>query len=209
MSKLIHWTGTFSIISGSLMIAYWYLYALVLPYQELSATFSILPLDKDWTWVNMLGVMGASLGLVGLFGMYLSIAETSSNWNFVAFLTAFLGTLFLCATLIWDTIIWPILARHDASLLDFNGPIYPNKLFLGFFITAGLLYAVGYLWFGIALYNSEYFPNLVGLILAIGAPLFGLGPLFGIHQVIPRSIGITLMGSAQIWIGFIMFNWKK
>lgn len=209
MTKFIHWAGIFSISSGFLMVAFWYLYALVLPYQDLSTSLSILVLDKDWVWVNVLGVAGASLGLVGIMGLYLSIMEMTSGWSLFAFLTAFFGTLFLLATLLWDTIIWPILARHDASLLDFDGPIYRSPAFLGFFIAAGLIYAVGYLALGIILFRSGVYPPWAGLMLAVGAPLFGMGAMFGVYQVIPRSIGITLMGAAQIWIGIVMLYWER
>lgn len=45
-------------------------------------------------------------------------------------------------------------------------------------------------------------PGIAGILLAVGAPTFGLGSMFGKCQVYPRSVGVTLMGVALIWIGF-------
>jgi hypothetical protein len=36
---------------------------------------------------------------------------------------------------------------------------------------------------------------------AVGAPLFGLGAMFGKYQVYPRSAGVTLIGIGLLWIG--------
>jgi hypothetical protein len=104
----------------------------------------------------------------------------------------------------WDTIIWPILTNHDASLLDFNGPIYTSRTFVPFLVLAGLVYSTGYVVQGIVLAKSGVYPAWGSIFLAVGAPLFGLGALFGKLQVYPRSIGITLMCVGLIWIGSII-----
>ncbi|HKJ26242.1 MAG TPA: hypothetical protein VJ965_01270, partial [Anaerolineales bacterium] len=107
---------------------------------------------------------------------------------------------------LWDSILWPILAKHDPSLLDFTGPLYTSKTFVPYFILAGLVYAVGYVLFGIALTRSGQFPVLSGWLLAVGAPLFGLGAMFGKLQVYPRSVGITAMGVGLAWLGYLMLK---
>jgi hypothetical protein len=43
--------------------------------------------------------------------------------------------------------------------------------------------------------------------LAIGAPAFGLGSMFGKYQVYPRTLGVTLLSIGLIWLGAAMLNW--
>lgn len=201
MSKFIHFTGTANIAAGILLLAFWYLYALLLPYQKLTTTLSILVKDSNWVFVNLLGVLGSIAGLVGLIGIYLHAADDIGSTGMIGFLTAFIGTALLTVPLVWDTILWPILTNHDASLLDFSGPLYTSKTFVPFFILAGLVYSIGYIILGIVLVKSGIYPPWSSIFIALGAPLFGLGAMFGKLQVYPRSIGITLMCIGLIWIG--------
>ena len=93
-------------ISGLALLIYWYAYAIFLPYRELSTTLVILVKNRNWQWINGLGVLGA---------------------------------------------------------------------------------AAGYL-------------------IAVGAPLFGLGAMFGKYQVYPRSAGVTMMGVGLVWLGLAMLS---
>lgn len=195
-------SGFINIFSGLLMLAFWYLYAILLPYRQLSNTISILVLDRHWTLVNVLGVSGSILGILGLTGSFFVQLAKFGRLGLIGFLCAFLGATLLFGALLWDTIIWPILAQHDSTLLDFQGPIYSSKTFVPFFVSAGLVYSLGFILFGIATAQAGVLPGWGGIMLAIGAPLFGLGALFGSYQVIPRTIGVTVFSIGLIWIGY-------
>ena len=204
MQKFINITGYFNIAAGVVLLAFWFLYALLLPYQKLDHTLSILVNNQHWGLVNILGVAGSILGLIGLVGIYIQNAEATQTAGMVGFLLAFIGTVLLTAALVWDTVIWPILVGHDASLLDFNGPIYASRTFVPFFIIAGIIYSLGYLILGITLARSGVNPFWGSLMIAFGAPLFGLGAMFGKLQVYPRTIGVTLFCIGLIWFGSMM-----
>lgn len=204
--KFIQIAGLGNIGAGVLLLAYWYLYAILLPYGEITTSISILVLNRNWVWINVLGVVGSLLGLLGLVGIYSSMALSDWNWKTLGFSLALIGTAMLLASLCWDTIVWPALANHDPSLLDFQGPIYSSRLFVPFFITAGLIYSAGYLLFGIAAAKSGLYPYWGGMLVAIGAPLFGLGSMFGKYQVVVRSIGITMMCIGLLWLGGVMWG---
>ena len=94
--------------------------------------------------------------------------------------------------------------KHDETLLNFQGPIYTSKTFFPFFIVAGLIYSAGYILVGIGIVQSSILPSMPGYLMAIGAPTFGLGSMFGKLQVYPRSLGVTLMSIGLIWLGFGM-----
>lgn len=197
-------SGWLNVIAGVALLVYWYAFALFLPYRELSTTLAILVKNRNWFWINTLGVSGALAGLLGQAGIYV-VQMGNSNWlSTLGFYLATLGTTLLVGTMLWDTILWPILIQQDESLLDFQGPIYTSRSYLPFFILAGLIYSLGYILVGIGIAQSGVLPRLAGYLLAIGAPTFGLGTLFGKYQVYPRTLGITLMGISLIWIGIVM-----
>jgi hypothetical protein len=206
MTKFLRITGYINISSGMLILAFWYLYAILLPYSKLSTTLSILVLDRDWTLVNILGSLGSLLGILGLVGLYFSLEDEISTVATAGFLIAMAGSILMFVALMRDTIMWPILAKHDPSLLDFTGPIYTSKTFVPFFIFSGLLYAAGYVIFGLALANSSLFPQWAGHLMAWGALLFAVGAMFGSLQVYIRSVGLTALTIGTIWLGYLLIK---
>lgn len=204
MKTFIQWAGYFNIASGVLMFLFWYLYAILLPYDQLSSTLSLLVLNKNWAFVNILGASGALLGIIGLVGLFISAGGRLSNFATLGFIIALLGSILMFIALVRDTLLWPILANHDPSLLDFNGPIYTSRTFLPFFIFSGVLYTVGNVIFGLAIAGTGLYPAWAGHFLAWGALLFGLGAAFGEWQVYIRSIGITALSISLVWLGYLM-----
>ena len=206
MNLFLKITGYINIFSGILMLAFWYLYAILLPYSKLSTTLSILVLDRDWTFVNILGSLGSLLGILGLVGLYFSLENEITAAATAGFLIAMAGSILMFVALMRDTIMWPILAKHDPSLLDFTGPIYTSKTFMPFFIFSVLVYAAGYVVFGLALASSSIYPQWAGHLLAWGTLLFATGPLFGPIQVYIRSVGLTGLTFGTIWLGTILLR---
>ena len=204
-SSFINISSYLNVLSGILLLVYWYAFALFLPYGKLSSTLAILVENRNWTWINTLGVLGALTGLLGQAGIYHYQIPNTSWYGSIGYYVASAGTTLLIGTMLWETVIWPILVNHDRSLLDFQGPIYLSKIFVPFFVVAGLIYSVGYILVGIGIIKAGIFPHLAGYLIAIGAPTFGLGSLFGKLQVYPRSIGVTLMSIGLIWVGVAMF----
>ena len=194
-------SGYLNIIAGVALLVYWYAFALFMPYRELSSTLSILVKNRNWSWINWLGVAGAMAGLLGQAGIYVFQMPETSWYASTGFYIATAGTTLLIGTMLWETVLWPILVRHQESLLDFQGPIYTSRTFLPFFITAGLIYSAGYILVGIGVIQSDALPSTAGYLVAIGAPTFALGSMFGKFQVYPRSIGVTIMSIGLVWIG--------
>jgi hypothetical protein len=206
MKTFIQWSGYFNMASGVLMLLFWYLYAILLPYGQLSTSLSLLVLNKYWAFVNILGSSGALLGIVGLVGLFISMENRLNNLAILGFILALLGGILMFIALMRDTLLWPILANYDPGLLDFTGPIYTSKTFLPFFIFSGVLYTIGNMLFGFAIAGSGLYPIWAGHFLAWGALLFGMGALFGGWQVYIRSIGVTVLSIGLIWLGYLMSN---
>ncbi len=199
-------SGFLNIAGGMLLVIYWYAFAIFMPYGKLSDTLAILVENRNWTWINSLGVLGALFGLLGQAGIYFVHTGSTSPISSIGYYVAVAGTLLLIGTMLWETILWPILIQHDRNLLSFSGPIYTSKVFLPFFVIAGLIYSAGYILVGTGIIKAGILPSTTGYLLAIGAPTFGLGSMFGKYQVYPRSLGVTLMSVGLIWIGIVMVS---
>lgn len=205
-NSFITLSGYINMAAGMLLLIYWYAFAIFLPYGALSNSLSLLVNNRNWTWINATGVLGALAGLLGQAGIFLFQEPQNTIFGSIGFFVAVTGTTLLIGTMLWETILWPILVPHDDSLLDFQGVIYTSRTFLPFFIVAGLIYSAGYILVGVGVIRAGVFPYLPGYLLAVGAPSFGLGSLFGKLQVYPRSLGITLMSGSLIWLGIIMVS---
>ena len=199
--SLVTLGGYANIVAGISLLVYWYAFAIFLPYRELSTTLSILVKNRNWVWINSLGVFGALTGLLGQASIYVVQMPDTNLYATAGYYIATAGTTLLVGTMLWDTVLWPILVKYEESLLDFQGPIYTSKTFLPFFIVAGLIYSVGYILVGLGIVQSDVLPRTTGYLVALGAPAFGLGSMFGKYQVYPRTIGITLMSGGLVWIG--------
>ena len=62
-------SGYLNVIAGGALLVYWYAFAIFLPYRELSTTLAILVKNRNWVWINSLGVLGALAGLLGQAGI--------------------------------------------------------------------------------------------------------------------------------------------
>jgi hypothetical protein len=196
--------GYLNLIAGVLLIVYWSAFALFLPYGKLTTTLSILVSSRNWGWINTVGTAGALAGLLGQAAILAMQIPNTSWYSTAGFYVAVAGTALLVGTMLWEAVLWPILYRTDESMLEFQGPIYSSRSFLGFFIAAGLIFGVGYVLVGIGIAQSGVLPRIAGILLAIGAPTFGLGALFGKYQVYVRSVGVTLMSAGLIWLALSM-----
>ena len=105
-----------------------------------------------------------------------------------------------------DTIIWPILPKHDERLLEFRGPIYSSKSFLPFFVALGVIYSVRYALLGVGIAVAAKLPAQIGYLLAIGTPLFSFGSMFGKYQAYPRTVGNSLFAAGLQWLYILMIS---
>jgi hypothetical protein len=197
-------SGFLNLFAGIALLTYWYAYALFLPYRDLSTTLSILVRNRNWSWINTLGVLGALAGILGQAGILAIQAYNTNVYAIVGFFIAVAGTTLLVGTMLWDTILWPVLYRHAESLLEFQGPIYSSRVFLGFFIASGLIFGAGHILVGMGIARAGVLPRTAGIMLAVGAPTFGLGAMSGKYQVYVRSAGVTLMSAGLIWLALSM-----
>ncbi len=52
MKSFVQWSGYSNIASGISFLLFWYLYAILLPYSQLSTSLSLLVLDGNWILIS-------------------------------------------------------------------------------------------------------------------------------------------------------------
>jgi hypothetical protein len=196
-------TGLANILSAVSLLLFWFLYAILLPINEVPTNYHLLLLDPDWLFVNGLGVIGFALALVGVLGIFFKQFNELSELGMIGFLITFVGQVFYNASIYYETFIWPILAQSDPNLINMStGPIYSNPVFFIMLILAGSLYAFGFLIFGYSTYKTETFPKWAILLLVIGVALF----IPGFSPYIIRTLGAIVYAIGLIWVGYMLIK---
>ncbi len=208
MDRFIKISGLSNVIFGSVFLIYWILYGVLLPFSELKTSIIPLVTDSDWIWVNTLGSFSPLFGIIGLTGLFYLQLKRNKPIGLIGFVLAVFGICILTGQLFWKTFIWKIIAGIDKELLQFDGPFYTDNLLMVVMITGRVLFSIGYFLLGISCRSIEGLPSFALQTMIIGAPLFGLGPLFGPMQHIIRLIGIFLFTTGLIWTGVKMLKYS-
>jgi hypothetical protein len=194
-------TGLANIISAVFLLSFWFLYAILLPIDEVPTNYHLLILDPDWLIVNGLGVMGFVLALVGLLGIFFKQFNDLTELGMLGFLITFVGQVLYNAGIYYETFIWPVLAESDPNLINLsNGPIYTNPVFSIMLLLAGILYVVGFLIFGYSMYKNQSFPKWAILLLLLGVVMF----IPGFFPYLIRTLGIIAYAIGLIWVGYTL-----
>jgi len=196
-------TGIANIVSAVCLLLFWFLYALLLPIDEVATNYHLLILDPDWLLVNGLGVIGFVLVLVGILGIFFKQFNELTLLGMFGFLITVVGLVLYNAGMYYETFIWPILAVSDPNLVTLStGPIYSNPVFFMMQILSGSIYAIGFLIFGISTYKTKSFSKWAILLLVIGVVLF----IPGFFPYAVRTVGIIAYAIGLIWVGYMLIK---
>jgi len=196
-------TGIANIVSAVCLLLFWFLYALLLPIDEVATNYHLLILDPDWLLVNGLGVIGFVLVLVGILGIFFKQFNELTELGMFAFLITVVGVVLYNAGMYYETFIWPILAVSDPTLVTLStGPIYSNPVFFMMQILSGSIFSIGFIIFGYSTYKTNTFSKWAILLLVIGVFLF----IPGFFPYIVRTVGIVVYAVGLIWVGYILIK---
>ena len=113
-------TGVANIVSAVCLVLFWFLYAILLPINEVPTNYHLLILDPDWLLVNGLGVIGFVLALVGILGIFFKQFNDLTVLGMVGFLITFVGQVLYNAGIYYETFIWPVLAEKEPYLVQLS-----------------------------------------------------------------------------------------
>ena len=185
-SSLIRWSGFAAMVAGTLL--------LIAELLELLPAFDDLPFSElarsgIFAFQLTLYLLGLILLAIGLVGLYAQQLESAGRLGLVGFLVAFAGTVLFTGFFWANLFVAPALALGAPEFLDHGGR------FPGFRLSL-VIYAVGWLVFGLAMLKARGYPRAPLIVLIVGAALDLVGaPLSGV--VIDVSF---------IWLGFGLFS---
>jgi hypothetical protein len=154
--------------------------------------FSELALTGIFAFQLTLYLVGLILLAVGLVGLYAHQAETAGPLGLVGFLVAFAGTVVFTGFFWANIFVAPALAVGVPDFLDQGGR------FPGFRLSL-IIYAVGWLLFGLASLKVRVYPlaPVVAVIIGAVVDLFG-APLSGV-----------VIYPAIVWLGLSLFTGRS
>jgi hypothetical protein len=186
-SNLIRWSGLAALVGGVLFVV-----AELLGLPTLNVeTFSETATTASYAIQHLVYLLGVALVLLGLPGLYVRQSEATGALGLIGFLVAFLGTV-LVAGFIWaSAFIAPALASEAPEFLD-AGP--PPGL-----IPTFVIFAVGWLLFGIATLRGHIYPRWAAILLIVGA----------VVTILPIPFTTVVFAVAVAWLGFALFTGRE
>ena len=184
-SDLIRWSGLAAMVAAALLVVGDLLNLTVLFSPE---PFSAEAQTGSYIFRQALFLLGVTLLLLGLVGLYVRQSQAAGTLGLVGFLVAFAGTVLVAGFLWAGTFVTPALATEVPEFLEAGSPP-------GFFpalITCG----VGWLLFGIATLRARIYPRWATILLIVGAVIF----------VVPLPLTGIVLSVSVAWLGFHLFR---
>lgn len=141
-----------------------------------------------------LWLLSGMLFLAGLIGLYARQSEAAGTLGLAGFIVAFIGTALQLGSY-WNRLFdVPWIAVEAPGLLDAN-PMGSGVLTVGLMLST-IVFAVGWLLFGVSAFRAGVYPRIPTVLLMIGALLL-LAPLPGAG--LPFSVAV-------VWLGVVLFT---
>ena len=194
-SNLVRWSGLSALIGGVIFI--------ILDILE-SVLFAGLPeseaaLTASWIVVQVGFIVAALLISLGLVGLYARQAEQAGTFGLVAFVVAFIGEMMAIGSTWSEAFFGPWLAEVAPQILSSD----PTGTVIAGILLTYLLFALGWLLFGLASLRSGELPRGASVLLMIGAVIF---PVLGFLEI---PLSAVLYGAAVAWMGYALLSGEE
>jgi len=191
-SNLIRWSGLAGLAGGILVAVFDVAEFVVIggrPESAAAGTSAVII-------VRVAFLVPIVLTMLALVGLYARQAEQAGTLGLVAFLVAFIGTAMVFGLQWSAAFIGPWLAEAAPGLVDAE----PSGLLTAAFLLSFLLFALGWLLFGLASLQARVLPRGAAVPLIAGAVLFFVFLLLEV----PGSGAV--FGAALAWMGYAVWT---
>jgi hypothetical protein len=197
-ARIDRWSGGCLIAAGLLLLS-------TAPHPDIfESTFADAALDTPfWVVMHAALLLSAILSLFGLFGLYARHAGRLGRLGAVGFALAVPGPVVAACAFYWEAFLLPVLARHDAALFAWDGPVVTS-----WGVRSGALaglWIIGFGVLGLALYRARAVPRAAALTLAVSSAAFAVlegpfVPVLGPLATLAFAVGYAWVGAA-LWTG--------
>jgi len=204
-SKLIRWAGLSAMLAGIIFVV-------IQPIHPPDVISSVN--TSAWAIITSLKTLMSIFGLLGITGLYARQAEKTGWLGLAGYL---LVTLFyaiqMCFSFV-EPLILPLLTTESPKFVNSvlglaNGSAGPMNLgaLATVYSLVGVLYMLGCLLFGVAIFRAHILPRLAAVLLALSGPLSVIMVTLLPHQL--ARLAAVPMGIAIAWLGFALFSERR
>jgi hypothetical protein len=201
--KVIRWSGLALALGGVIAVLFWILHP-----EE-----SVLLTDPaGYQTEHILDFAGLMLLIPGLMGLYARLVNRTGWLGFAGFLLTLLPLLVMMGVSVVDMLIWPSIARVQPDLIltsegEFIQSSGPFAATISLIVPFAMIGALGLILLGIAIWRGQELPRWAGLLLAIGGPLYLIGPGFVPHGMFLLNLLVYgPFAAATVWLGLSLVN---
>jgi len=195
-SNLIRWGGLAALAGGALLIianvAEFFLFG--------DQPDSVAATTNAWVILDTLFLGAIVLIFLGLVGLYAHQAKQAGIFGLIAFLAALSGTPMIFGFIWGGAFVLPSMAE---AAPDFVDPAFldadPSGVLLVGALLTFVLFALGWLLFGLASLRARVLPRGAAVLLMVGAVL-----TFSFVLEFPFSI--VVFGAALAWMGYALWS---
>jgi hypothetical protein len=202
--KIIRWSGLALAMGGIIAALFWILHP-----EE-----SVLLTDPaSYQTEHILDPVSLMLLITGLVGLYARLVNRAGWLGFAGFLVTLLPLLVMMGISIVDFLIWPSIARVQPDLIlnsegEFIQTSGPFAATISLIVPFAMIGALGFILLGIVIWRSQAIePRWAGLLLAIGGPLYLIGPGFVPHGMLLLNLLVYgPFAAAAVVLGVSLLN---
>lgn len=200
--NLIRWTGLAAMAAGIV-------FAGIQPIHPPDVLSSVT--TPAWAFIQALKLIMCLLFLLGIAGLYARQANEAGWLGLVGFLLFSLSWALTMAFVFAGAFILPVLAAEAPRFVEsFLGMVSgsPGEMSLGalsaVWTLSGVLYMLGSLLFGIAMFRARILPRWAAGLLAFSGPLAIIMVALLPHQL--ERLAAMPMGFALAWLGYALWS---
>jgi hypothetical protein len=196
--------GSFALITGSLFLTIYAIsFSFLLPIKEVTRDYTALVLNSNWMWIASVAFIGVILMIFGFLTLYSRMQAESGLMGFLGFLFVEIAYILQACIVTWEICLYPIIAGNQGTLFLLRDLVIKHSpIVVAFRTTASITIFIGVTLFCIALMQSKVFSKMAGVLIFVGALLYGLGPILStlpaIGGVFILSIGCLILGKQLI-----------
>jgi hypothetical protein len=192
--------GGICLMLGSiLLVVYSILFPLLLPVHEMRHDLTTVILNPNWIWIAVVAFAGIILMVFGFTAVYSKLYAESGLVGLFGFIFVLIAYILQACQVSWEIFLYPVISSNQASMFLFRDFVIQHNSLVGVFrgIASSTVF-IGIILFCIALIRSKSFSKLAGILIFVGAFLYGLGPhlsvFIAILGIFILSIGCSILG---------------